>query len=144
MLQQKLCRWCAHYCEGGGGSHCCSFSSRHLSPLWEKGAAGIWITTTWCDHFLSHDTLKCVPLLLLFNQDALQHCLLFSLVKFIVNLITLTICKVAVWLVCYDTSGEWMRWMGDALSAVFQMHCINALCMCMCVLGVLNKYCRGA
>lgn len=30
----------------------------------------------------------------------------------IVNLITLTICKVAVWSVRCDTSGEWMRWMG--------------------------------
>lgn len=30
----------------------------------------------------------------------------------IVNLITLTICKVAAWSVCYDTSAEWKRWMG--------------------------------
>lgn len=30
----------------------------------------------------------------------------------IVNLITLTICKVAAWSVCHDTSAEWKRWMG--------------------------------
>lgn len=58
---------------------------------------------------------------------SLQHRLLFSLVKFIVNLITLTIWKVAVQLVCYDTSKQWMRWMG---ATEIRFECIITTASC--------------
>lgn len=58
---------------------------------------------------------------------SLQHRLLFSLVKFIVNLITLTICKVAVWSVCCNTSREWMGWMG---ATEIRFECIITTASC--------------
>lgn len=96
--------------EGAGLHSCCHSSvSLHLSLQWETGAAGIWITTTWWDDFLSRDALKSPPpffFLIRMLFTTLPALLL------IVNLITLTICKVAAWSVCYDTSAEWKRWMG--------------------------------
>lgn len=68
----SCCSQSCWYCGGGGaGLHSCCYSSvsLHLSPQWETGAAGIWITTTWWDDFLSRDALKSPPFF--FYQDAL-------------------------------------------------------------------------
>lgn len=49
----------------------------YLSPLWEAGAASIWITTARYNDFLSHDALKSVALfirMLFTTPPALLSC----------------------------------------------------------------------